>query len=158
MQTAALAELGLADEWSYEAIEVAPEDFDERVRAMPGEGFVGVNVTVPHKLAALAIANAASEAARAIGAANTLTFGDARIAAENTDATGLLDALPESPAGTRALVLGAGARLGPSCGRSWTPAPTSRSGTAPPRRRMDWRASSVPQRPKPSTRPISTCS
>jgi shikimate dehydrogenase len=37
-----------------------------------------------------------------------LTFGDARIAAENTDATGLLDALPESPAGTRALVLGAG--------------------------------------------------
>ena len=108
MQTAALAELGLADEWSYEAIEVAPEDFDERVRAMPGEGFVGANVTVPHKLAALAIANAASEAARAIGAANTLTFGDARIAAENTDATGLLDALPESPAGTRALVLGAG--------------------------------------------------
>jgi shikimate dehydrogenase len=108
MQTAALAALGLADEWSYEAIEVAPEDFDERVRAMPGEGFVGANVTVPHKLAALAIANAASEAARAIGAANTLTFGDARIAAENTDATGLLDALPESPAGTRALVLGAG--------------------------------------------------
>ena len=108
MQTAALAELGLADEWSYEAIEVAPEDFDERVRAMPGEGFVGANVTVPHKLTALAIADEASEAARAIGAANTLTFADARIAAENTDATGVLDALPESPAGTRALVLGAG--------------------------------------------------
>jgi len=108
MQTAALAALGLADEWSYEAIEVAPEDFDERVRAMPGEGFVGANVTVPHKLTALAIADEASEAARAIGAANTLTFADARIAAENTDATGVLDALPESPAGARALVLGAG--------------------------------------------------
>ena len=108
MHTAALAELGLADEWSYEAIEVAPEDFDERVRAMPGEGFVGANVTVPHKLAALAIADEASEAARAIGAANTLTFADGRIAAENTDATGLLDALPESPSGARALVLGAG--------------------------------------------------
>jgi len=108
MQTAALAELGLADEWSYEAIEVAPEDFDERVRAMPGEGFVGANVTVPHKLTALAIADEASEAARAIGAANTLTFADARIAAENTDATGVLDALPESAAGARALVLGAG--------------------------------------------------
>jgi len=108
MQTAALAALGLADEWSYEAIEVAPEDFDERVRAMPGEGFVGANVTVPHKLTALAIADEASEAARAIGAANTLTFADARIAAENTDATGVLDALPESAAGARALVLGAG--------------------------------------------------
>ena len=108
MHTAALAELGLADQWSYEAIEVAPEDFDERLRAMPGEGFVGANVTVPHKLAALAIADEASEAARAIGAANTLSFADGRIAAENTDATGLLDALPESPSGARALVLGAG--------------------------------------------------
>jgi len=108
IHTAALAELGLAGEWSYEAIEVAPEDFDERVRAMPGEEFVGANVTVPHKLAALAIADDASEAARAIGAANTLTFADGRIAADNTDATGLLDALPDSPSGTRALVLGAG--------------------------------------------------
>jgi shikimate dehydrogenase len=108
MHTAALAELGLAQEWSYEAIEVAPEDFDERVRAMPGEGFVGANVTVPHKLAALALADEASEAARTIGAANTLTFADGRIAADNTDATGLLDALPESPSGARALVLGAG--------------------------------------------------
>jgi shikimate dehydrogenase len=108
MQTAALAELGLAGEWSYEAIEVSPEEFDQRVRAMPGEGFAGGNVTVPHKLAALAIADESSEAARAIGAANTLTFADEAIAAENTDATGLLDALPESPSGSRALVLGAG--------------------------------------------------
>ena len=96
MHNAALTELGLVDDWSYEAIEVAPEDFDERVRAMPGEGFVGVNVTVPHKLAALAIADAASEAARAIGAANTLTFGDARIAAENTG-------LPPTPIGNPGL-------------------------------------------------------
>jgi shikimate dehydrogenase len=108
MHTAALAELGLADEWSYEAIEVSPDDFEEHVAAMPGEGFVGANVTVPHKLAALAISDDASEAARAIGAANTLTFADGRIAAENTDATGLLDALPASPSGARALVLGAG--------------------------------------------------
>ena len=108
MHTAALAELGLAGEWSYEAIEVAPEDFAGRVAAMPGEGFVGANVTVPHKLAALAVADEASEAARAIGAANTLTFAGGRVAAENTDATGLLDALPEPPSGARALVLGAG--------------------------------------------------
>jgi shikimate dehydrogenase len=108
MHTAALAELGLAGEWTYEAIEVAPEDFKGRVDAMPGAGFVGANVTVPHKLAALAVADEASEAARAIGAANTLTFVGGGIGAENTDATGLLDSLPESPSGAHALVLGAG--------------------------------------------------
>jgi shikimate dehydrogenase len=108
MHSAALAELGLAKDWSYEAIEVSSEDFEDRVRAMPGEGFVGANVTVPHKLAALELADAASEAARAIGAAHTLSFADERIAADNTDAVGFLDSLPEPPAGRRTLVLGAG--------------------------------------------------
>lgn len=108
MQNAALAELGLGDEWLYEAIEVAPDRFEARVRAMPGEGFVGANVTVPHKSAALALADSLSETAREIGAANTLSFADGEIRAENTDAQGLLDALPESPGGARALVLGAG--------------------------------------------------
>jgi shikimate dehydrogenase len=108
IHAAALEALGLADEWSYEAIEVAPEEFEARVRAMPGEGYVGANVTVPHKLAALRVADTPSPAARAIGAANTLSFGDGKIEAENTDAPGLLAALPVSPAGKRALVLGAG--------------------------------------------------
>jgi shikimate dehydrogenase len=108
MHTAALAELGLGGEWSYEAIEVAPADFARRVRALEGEGFVGANVTVPHKLAALELADEATEPVRAIGAANTLSFAGGRIAAENTDAVGLLDALPDSPSGKRALVLGAG--------------------------------------------------
>jgi shikimate dehydrogenase len=65
-------------------------------------------VTLPHKEAALALADEASDRARAIGAANTLTFADGAIHAENTDAPGLIAALPESPAGQRALVLGAG--------------------------------------------------
>ena len=109
MHNAALAKLGLAAEWSYEAIEVAPNDFEARVRALAGEGFVGVNVTVPHKIAALAVADRASEAAREIGAANTLSFAEGRIVvAENTDALGFLESLPEAPAGKRALVLGAG--------------------------------------------------
>lgn len=108
MQNAALAELGLADEWSYEAIEVAPDGFEALVRSLADQGFAGVNVTVPHKLAALALADSASQAAREIGAANTLTFADDGIEAENTDATGLIAALPESPEGKRALVLGAG--------------------------------------------------
>lgn len=108
MQSAALAELGLGDEWSYEAIEVAPDALERRVREMPGEGFVGANVTVPHKGAALALADELSETAREIGAANTLVFADGAVRAENTDAEGFLCSLPGSPAGKRALVLGAG--------------------------------------------------
>jgi shikimate dehydrogenase len=108
MHAAALAELGLAGEWRYEAIDVAPDGFEARVRAMPGEGFVGANLTIPHKEAALALADSLSETAREIGAANTLSFLDGEVRAENTDASGLLDALPEPVAGKRALVLGAG--------------------------------------------------
>jgi shikimate dehydrogenase len=108
MQTAALEELGLASEWSYEAIEMPPSDFERLTRALPGEGFVGANVTIPHKEAALALADSASAAAAQIGAANTLGFTAGKIAAENTDAPGLLAALGDSPAGKRALVLGAG--------------------------------------------------
>lgn len=108
MQNAALAQLGLADEWAYEAIDVAPEEFEARVRAMPAEGFVGANVTVPHKGAALSLADSLSETAREIGAANTLSFAEGQVHADNTDAQGLLDALPGSPTGWRALVLGAG--------------------------------------------------
>jgi shikimate dehydrogenase len=108
MQNAALTALGLGEEWSYEAIDVAPERFEERVRAMAAEGFAGANVTVPHKKAALALADAAGTAATAIGAANTLSFSAAGIEADNTDAGGLRESLPGSPRGRRALVLGAG--------------------------------------------------
>jgi shikimate dehydrogenase len=108
MQNAALAALGLGEEWRYEAIDVAPADFEARVRAMAGEGFAGANVTVPHKLAALALADVASEMAREIGAANTLIFRERGIEAHNTDAGGLIASLPAAPAGRRALVLGAG--------------------------------------------------
>jgi shikimate dehydrogenase len=107
MHNAALAELGM-EGWSYEAIEVAPDAFEPRGRALPGEGFVGANVTIPHKGAALALADELSETAREIGAANTLVFENGEIRAENTDADGLLRALPASPSGKRALVLGAG--------------------------------------------------
>jgi shikimate dehydrogenase len=108
MHGAALAELGLGEEWAYEAVEVAPDAFEGRVRAMRGEGFVGANVTVPHKGAALALADELSETAREIGAANTLVFADQEVRAENTDAEGFLRSLPGSPSGKRSLVLGAG--------------------------------------------------
>jgi shikimate dehydrogenase len=107
MHNAALAAAGLED-WRYLRLPLPPELFAETVRALPAAGFRGVNVTIPHKGAALALADTASEAAREIGAANTLTFErDGAIGADNTDAPGLLDVLPD-PAGKTALVLGAG--------------------------------------------------
>jgi shikimate dehydrogenase len=107
MHNAALAAAGLAG-WRYLRLPLPPELFEETVRALPAAGFRGVNVTIPHKRAALALADRASDAARAIGAANTLTFEEGAIVADNTDAPGLLAALPESPRGRTALVLGAG--------------------------------------------------
>ena len=108
MHNAAFAALGMDGEWRYEAIDVSPDDFEARVRAMPDEGFVGANVTVPHKGGALAVADELSAVAREIGAVNTLIFEAGEIRADNTDAGGFLDALPSGPGGKRALVLGAG--------------------------------------------------
>lgn len=111
MQNAALAELGLKD-WHYQRLPVPPEVFEETVRSLPASGFVGANVTIPHKEAALALADESTAAARAIGAANTLTFSDdGAIHAANTDAPGFIAALDGAgvdPAGQTALVLGAG--------------------------------------------------
>jgi len=107
MHNAALAAAGLTG-WRYQHLPLPPALFAETVRRLPALGFRGVNVTVPHKEAALALADSASEPARAIGAANMLTFADGAIHAENTDAPGLLASLPRPPGGASALVLGAG--------------------------------------------------
>jgi shikimate dehydrogenase len=107
IQNAAFEAAGL--DWRYVKLPVPPERFEETVRALPASGYRGANVTIPHKLAALRLAGEASPAARAIGAANTLTFADGgAVAADNTDAGGILDALARPVAGLRALVLGAG--------------------------------------------------
>jgi shikimate dehydrogenase len=108
IHNAALEALAMAG-WHYQRLPVPPRLFAETTRALGSAGFLGANVTIPHKEAALALAEQASETARAIGAANMLTFAaDGTIAAENTDAPGLLAALAVAPAGMRALVLGAG--------------------------------------------------
>jgi shikimate dehydrogenase len=107
IQNAAFREVGL--DWRYVKLPVPPELFDETVRALPVSGYRGANVTIPHKHAALALADESSAAAAAIGAANTLLFTEeGKVQADNTDAPGFLAALGEDPAGKRALVLGAG--------------------------------------------------
>jgi shikimate dehydrogenase len=108
MQNAALQEAGLV-QWRYQLLPIPPELFAEVVAALPGAGLRGVNVTIPHKEAALALATHPTPRSQAIGAANTLVFeAGGRITAENTDAPGLISALPFAPAGRSALVLGAG--------------------------------------------------
>jgi len=106
MHNAAFEALGL--DWRYVKLPVSADAFAETVRALPDSGYRGANVTIPHKEAALALADEASEAARAIGAANTFIFDGGTIHADNTDAAGLLAALPREPRGMAALVLGAG--------------------------------------------------
>ena len=113
MQTAALEACGLGREWNYRALELAPAQFSQVIGMLAGdEEWKGVNATIPHKEAALAIATKTSEAARAIGAANTLTFGTGgEITADNTDAPAIADAVSAAgmaPKGKRALVFGAG--------------------------------------------------
>jgi shikimate dehydrogenase len=108
IHNAALRSLGMAD-WRYQRLPVPPQLFAETTRSLGASGFVGANVTIPHKHAALELADEPSEAARAIGAVNTLMFApDGTIAAENTDAPGLIAALGSSPRDMRVQILGAG--------------------------------------------------
>ena len=106
---AGFAALGMTG-WRYQKLPVPPALFAETARALAGAGFAGANVTIPHKQAALDLADRATGGARRIGAANTLWFVDGEVRADNTDAPGLLAALAEvqPPAGRRAQVLGAG--------------------------------------------------
>ena len=98
----------------YVPIDVAPDRLAETLRILPGLGFRGVNVTIPHKTAALALADTVTDRAALIGAANTLTFfEDGRLHADNTDGLGFLAALRAGSPGWRAgagpaAVLGAG--------------------------------------------------
>lgn len=99
---------------AYVPLHVKPENFETVLRTLPKMGFVGVNVTIPHKEVALRIADDVSETARRIGAANTLTFRtDGMIHADNTDGYGFMANLKQAapdwqPASGPALVLGAG--------------------------------------------------
>lgn len=87
-----LKELGIAGH--YVPLDVAPEDFAEVMEVLPRAGFVGVNVTLPHKVNALAGARQTTERARRIGAANTLTFlPDGGYEADNTDGYGFTASL-----------------------------------------------------------------
>jgi shikimate dehydrogenase len=98
----------------YVPLEVAQADLEDVLRAMPRMGFVGANVTIPHKETVLRLADIVSDRAALIGAANTLIFrSDGKIHADNTDGYGFLENLRQGVPGWRAdagpcAVLGAG--------------------------------------------------
>jgi shikimate dehydrogenase len=104
-----LRTLGIEGGYVIEA--VPPADLRDFVLRLSLRGFVGANVTIPHKEAVLAL-SAPDERARAVGAANTLWFADGELRSTNTDVEGFVSNLDASAPGWEkaedALVLGAG--------------------------------------------------
>ncbi len=98
----------------YIPMDVAADDLESVLRTMPKMGFVGVNVTVPHKEKVMELADLVTDRATLIGAANTLIFRkDGKIHADNTDGYGFIQNLKENapdwrPKAGPAAVLGAG--------------------------------------------------
>jgi shikimate dehydrogenase len=104
-----LRTLGIEGGYVIEA--VPPDEFQDFVFRLSHRGFVGANVTIPHKERALALSTP-DDRARAVGAANTLWFQDGELRSTNTDVEGFISNLDASTPGwdqaTDALVLGAG--------------------------------------------------
>lgn len=98
----------------YIPMDVAPADLETTLRHLPKIGFVGLNVTLPHKEAILKIADVITDRAALIGAANTLIFRkDGKIHADNTDGAGFVANLRQNaphwvPSAGPAAVFGAG--------------------------------------------------
>lgn len=98
----------------YIPMDVAPENLETVLRTLPQMGFVGVNITIPHKEAVMEIADLITDRATLIGAANTLIFRkDGKIHADNTDGYGFIENLKAgapnwNPRDGPAAILGAG--------------------------------------------------
>ncbi len=99
---------------SYEVVDVSPAEFPAFLRSLRANGFVGGNITIPHKEAAFREVDETTDRARRIGAVNTVYFEGDRLIGDNTDAIGFLSHLDQTfgedwSVGCRtALVLGAG--------------------------------------------------
>jgi shikimate dehydrogenase len=110
MQEAAFAALGL--QWRYLTIEVKPESLPDAIRGVRAFGMMGVNLTIPHKVAVLPLLDEISRDAAIIGAVNTVRRAGDKLIGENTDGKGFLRGVREQagidPAGKNILVLGAG--------------------------------------------------
>ena len=110
MQDAAFAALGL--QWRYLTIEVKPESLPDAIRGVRAMGMMGVNLTIPHKVAVIPLLDEISKDAGIIGAVNTVRRAGDKLIGENTDGKGFLRGVREEagidPKGKNILVLGAG--------------------------------------------------
>lgn len=110
MHNAAFAALGL--DWRYVACEVDPKNLRAAIAGAQAMGFVGVNLTVPHKLLAVDMVDALDASAKRWGAVNTIHFTEKGSTGFNTDADAIFTSLREDLRielrGTKVLLLGAG--------------------------------------------------
>lgn len=110
LHTANFRALGL--DAVYEAVDVHPGRLAEEFARFAAEGFVGINVTVPHKLAVMRLVTRLDESARLAGAVNTVRFeADGSSTGFNTDMDGFIDSVRAAgvdPCGLRICILGAG--------------------------------------------------
>lgn len=108
MHTAAFAAAGLAG--TYEARRVPAEQLAGAVGDLRAPGVLGANISLPHKEAVPALLDDLTDAARAIGAVNTIIRRGESLVGDNTDAPGMMAALRNAgaPSGGPAVVLGAG--------------------------------------------------
>ncbi len=110
MHRAAFARAGV--DASYEAWETHPDALADAVAKLRGDGYLGANVTVPHKRAVMNHLDEIDGVASEIGAANTIVKRGGRLLGTNTDAYGFLESLRVeagfSPSGADAALIGAG--------------------------------------------------
>jgi len=113
-QNAALRSCGI--ETQYIKIHARPDELSDALRGLHAAGFLGANVTIPHKTEALATAHEADDYARKAGAVNTIVVEGEKLVGFNTDGPGLLRALREEFSvdlrDLRVLLLGAGGGAG----------------------------------------------
>jgi len=110
IHNAAFEALGM--DWTYVHLPVAPQELPEAMRRLASDGFVGANVTIPHKTQAADLSSWLSEDADILNAVNTLALVGGELTGHNTDSPGFSRFLAEDaawdPGGRSALVFGAG--------------------------------------------------
>jgi shikimate dehydrogenase len=114
MQNAALEAAGL--DFRYGAFQITPDELEEAFELFRRHNFIGLNITVPHKIAAVSLVDEVEERARKIGAINTVIFRDGRARGWNTDAPAFVAAVRDAfwvdLRDLRVMLLGAGGGAG----------------------------------------------
>lgn len=109
IQNAAIAKANL--DYAYIAMPIAPENLEMAIKGLKAAGFVGFNVTIPHKVAIMQYMDEIDEMAKIIGAVNTVDIRDGKFYGYNTDAIGFINPLSKAGfklEGKTAVILGAG--------------------------------------------------